>query len=293
MHTSKSVQPPLIFSANSGAADLVGAGRLGLVDLVALGEDHRPQRPADAVRQHDRAADQLVGLLGVDPQPHDDLDGLVELRGVEGLQQPTASANGNGACRRPFRRAFIRFDCFTIVHLSLSLSLWVAGIDRRAQSAFLAPLSRRLRISSLSHQSITSSPMLRAVPSTMRRAWSRSRAFRSAIFCLARFPRPAPGHLAHLLLVRHARALGDPRRLLQQRRGRRALRHELEACGRCTPCTTTGIGMPPASLVRSLNCCTNCPRLMPNGPTPCPPEGPESPVRRAPGTSLRRPIASP
>ena len=69
------------------AADLVRPGRLRLVDLVALGEHHRPQRPANPVRQHNRAAHQLVGLLRVNPQPHDDLDRLIELRRVEGLQQ--------------------------------------------------------------------------------------------------------------------------------------------------------------------------------------------------------------
>ena len=68
-------------------ADFVGAGRLGLVDLVALGEDDHAERLADSVGQHDRAADQLVGLLGIDAQAHDDLDRLVELGRVEGLQQ--------------------------------------------------------------------------------------------------------------------------------------------------------------------------------------------------------------
>ena len=75
-------------------ADFVGPGGLGLVDLVALGEHHHPQRLADAVGQHDRAAHQLVGLLRVDAQPDRDLDRLVELRGVEGFQ------NGHGLGHR-------------------------------------------------------------------------------------------------------------------------------------------------------------------------------------------------
>ena len=48
-------------------ADFIGAGRLGLFGLVALGEHHDALLLADAVRQHDRAADDLVGLRGSTP----------------------------------------------------------------------------------------------------------------------------------------------------------------------------------------------------------------------------------
>ena len=64
MQTSKSVQPSLIFLARSSCADVVGAGGLGRFGQVALGEHDHALRLADAVRQHDRAADDLVGLLG-------------------------------------------------------------------------------------------------------------------------------------------------------------------------------------------------------------------------------------
>ena len=69
------------------AADFIGPGGLGLLGQVSLGEHDHPQRLADAVRQHDRAADQLIGLLGIDAQPHRDVDRLIELRVVELLEQ--------------------------------------------------------------------------------------------------------------------------------------------------------------------------------------------------------------
>ena len=87
MQASNSVQPPLIFSARSSSPTIVGAGRLGLVGLRALGEHHHALLLADAVRQHDRAADDLVGLRGVDAQPDRDLDRLIELRAVETLER--------------------------------------------------------------------------------------------------------------------------------------------------------------------------------------------------------------
>src|SRR5262249_15721117 len=56
------------------------AGLLGDVDLVALREADHARRLADAVRQRDRAAHDLVRLLDVDAEPDGDVDGLVELR---------------------------------------------------------------------------------------------------------------------------------------------------------------------------------------------------------------------
>jgi hypothetical protein len=61
------------------AADHVGAGLLGLLDLLAAGEDRHSGGSAGAVRQDDRAADHLVGVLGVDPQAHGDLHRFIEL----------------------------------------------------------------------------------------------------------------------------------------------------------------------------------------------------------------------
>src|SRR5690606_33947298 len=64
-------------------ADVVGAGGFRRVGQITLGEYRHTLRAPDAVRQYDAAADHLIGLLRVDPQPHVDLDRLVELRRIE------------------------------------------------------------------------------------------------------------------------------------------------------------------------------------------------------------------
>ena len=60
--------------------DVVGARLLGLLGLVAARDDRDALRLARAVRQDDRAAHHLVGVLRVDAEQHRDVDGLVELR---------------------------------------------------------------------------------------------------------------------------------------------------------------------------------------------------------------------
>ena len=67
-------------------ADFVGSGFLGGDREIALGEHHHPLAAADAMRQHHGAADDLVGLLGIDAQADMDFDGLIELRVSELLQ---------------------------------------------------------------------------------------------------------------------------------------------------------------------------------------------------------------
>ena len=61
-------------------ADDVGAGLARLALLLALGEHGHPHGLADAVRQHDRAAHHLVGVLGIDAEAEREIDRLVELR---------------------------------------------------------------------------------------------------------------------------------------------------------------------------------------------------------------------
>ena len=60
-------------------ADDVGASGLGGLSLVALGEHGDADRLAGTGGQHDRAADQLVRLLGVDAQLHGHVNRFVEL----------------------------------------------------------------------------------------------------------------------------------------------------------------------------------------------------------------------
>ena len=67
--------------------DQVGAGGLGFLGLIALGEDGDPHGLAGAVRQTDHAAHVLVGVARIDAQVHGDLDGFVELDGAALLDQ--------------------------------------------------------------------------------------------------------------------------------------------------------------------------------------------------------------
>ena len=66
-------------------AHLVGASRNRGLGAVAGGEHQHPCRLAGAVGEVDGAADHLVRLTRVDPEPHGDVDRLVELRSGIGL----------------------------------------------------------------------------------------------------------------------------------------------------------------------------------------------------------------
>src|SRR5262249_60298713 len=80
--------------------DVTGPGLPGLEGLLALGEDEPADGLARPVRKHHRAADVLVGLARIDPEPHRDLDRLVELRAAPGTQQG-ADALVHGIAARP------------------------------------------------------------------------------------------------------------------------------------------------------------------------------------------------
>ena len=64
--------------------DCVGARLLGDPRRFAFGEDEHALALAEAVREHDRAAQLLVGVTGVEAGADVQLDGLVEL-GESGL----------------------------------------------------------------------------------------------------------------------------------------------------------------------------------------------------------------
>ena len=76
------------------AADEVGAGLLRFLLLVGAGNRQHPLALAEPVRQDDRAADHLVGVLGIDAEAKRELDGLVELRELHLLHE------GNGLLDR-------------------------------------------------------------------------------------------------------------------------------------------------------------------------------------------------
>ena len=77
------------------AADLVGAGAERLLGLLALGEDRDADDLAGAVREHDRAADHLVGVARIDPEPEVRLDRSRRTR--RSWSASTSSAASSGA----------------------------------------------------------------------------------------------------------------------------------------------------------------------------------------------------
>ena len=79
MQRSKSIWPACTFSARSSAPTMSAPARLGLLGLVAAGEDGDAHGLAGAVRQLHDAAHDLVGVARIDAEVHRDLDGLVEL----------------------------------------------------------------------------------------------------------------------------------------------------------------------------------------------------------------------
>src|SRR6185436_6167244 len=114
-----------------------------------LRERGHADRFARAVRQRDRASDELVGLARVDAEPERDLDGLVEPGIGESLEGP------DRVDRRVLASAIGQLGC---LHVPFALA---------------------------AHAPTTSTPMLRAVPARIFIAASTSFALRSTIFCSA------------------------------------------------------------------------------------------------------------
>src|SRR5207342_1264944 len=116
---------------------------------IAGSENRHPDVLPRAVRQRHGAADHLIGLAGVDPEPERDLDGLVEVALCQRLHQ----------IERLFRGVQP-----VAVELASGIDVLLAGV---------------------AHDSLTSMPADRAVPSTCRIAPSGSTALRSGIFVSA------------------------------------------------------------------------------------------------------------
>src|SRR5262249_41596137 len=129
-------------------SDHVGSCRLGFVGFCTARENGNPHAAAGSIRQRDHAAHHLIGMARVDAEVHRNLDGLVEL----GF--------------RPLLDHLHRF------------------LDR-IELAAIDPLARRNgTFAELGHDgySLTSMPMERAEPSTMRMAASMVSQFKSFIF---------------------------------------------------------------------------------------------------------------
>jgi hypothetical protein len=87
-------------------ADHVGAGLLGLAGLLALGEDGDAAGLAGAVREHQGAADHLVGPPRVHVEVDVGLDALVELGPFEALDELDGLARRVAALRVYLRPLF-------------------------------------------------------------------------------------------------------------------------------------------------------------------------------------------
>src|SRR5206468_7242725 len=113
------------------------AGLLGLLRLLALGEDGYADVRARPVREHERAAELLVGVADVEAEVEVHLDRLVELRVRSSLQEPDR----------------------------LDRCVGVLAVDRCTRLA--------VALAVLAHAG-TSTPIERAVPSMILIAWSTS-----------------------------------------------------------------------------------------------------------------------
>src|SRR5262249_51831585 len=127
-------------------------------------------------------------------------------------------------------------------------------------------------------------PMLRAVPSTMRMAWSSSRALRSAIFRLAisrtcflvtvnPLYLPLGFSSAGINSPPFFFSIGMPAACLSRMAAGGLFTSKVKLRSLYTV-ITTGTGTPRLSLVRSLNWDTNCPMLTPCWPKAGPTGGP-------------------
>ena len=116
------------------AAGEVGASRFGFLDLVASCDDQNFLRLAQSVRQNHRAAHHLVGMLGIDSQPHGDFDGLVEFGVLHFLQKWNCVLQNIGALLDCGVRLCDVLSFFFIAHRLFSLSPTVrsAANDRGA-----------------------------------------------------------------------------------------------------------------------------------------------------------------
>src|SRR5579864_8890386 len=102
------------------AACEIGARCFGFLNLVAGRDDQNLLRLAKAMRQNDCAADHLVGVLGVNSQPHRDLDGLIELGVLHLLQERNCVLQNIGALLDGSMRLGDVLSFFFVHYCSLS-----------------------------------------------------------------------------------------------------------------------------------------------------------------------------
>ena len=94
---------------------MVGAGVLRFFLLVARGDGEHFLALAQSVRQHDRAADHLIGVLRIDAETGRQLHGLIELRVFDLLEQGNRVLN-----RQRMRRNLLLGGFELLAHLLTS-----------------------------------------------------------------------------------------------------------------------------------------------------------------------------
>src|SRR5262249_14806771 len=144
--------------------------------LLALGENEDTELLPRAVRQHDGAAHHLIGVLGIDPEPHRKVDGFVEL----GLGALLHDRDGllNGVLLPLLEERLRRFSSLAYVdHFFSWVRLFASHRDpgcpraigavvvrKIYESNLMGPLSRRCRCPS-------SGPCRRCSSWRHRRCW--------------------------------------------------------------------------------------------------------------------------
>ena len=110
------VEPAFLDLRDVLDADEIGAGLLASRALSPTAIDEHAHRLAGAGRQHDGAADDLVGVTRIDAEPDGDFDGLVELRErvPSSRSRAPASADTRTRSSRPFAAARYFLPCVRI-----------------------------------------------------------------------------------------------------------------------------------------------------------------------------------
>src|SRR5205814_10409509 len=113
---------------------------LSLALLVALSDHEHALRLAGAVREHGRAADHLVGVLGIDAEEHRQLDRLVELRVRDLLEQGERLVQLVRPLFDPLERCTVLLTVFghftSVVHAARALAP-ASYVDRCASYALV------------------------------------------------------------------------------------------------------------------------------------------------------------
>src|SRR5207302_4550268 len=233
------------------------------------------------MRQNYRAADHLVGVLGIDSETHGDFNGLVELGVLDLLQQGYGLLQrvGTGFYSAPGLGDV--FSCFSHLASSSPTALrcfagpWWFRLTKfclRGPGSLARAGGSKTRLHTISYPT-TSIPMDRAVPRTLLIAASTEAAFKSGIFCLAMSSTCFAVTLPTLSLFGTPDPLAMPAARFNRIEAGGVFVMKVKERSLYTE-TTTGMISPSISfwLVLALNCLQNsmilicaCPRAGPTG----------------------------